>query len=166
MALDATVGSPNANSYITVSEANQYFTNRAFSDGWDEVEDQPALLITASKQLDWYATWKGNKATSEQSMDWPRKNVVDKSGTLIPSDIIPTAVKEAVAELALSSFDGDRTADDDLAGLAMVQASTLKVQTDGGGSTSTAKKTIPDKIWKILTGLVIRSGGVVRLMRA
>ena len=167
MALDATVGSPDANSYITVSEATSYFSDRAFSSGWDDVDDQAALLVTASKQLDWYVTWKGTKATSEQGMDWPRDGVVDELGNPIPNDIIPKAVKEAVAEYALSSFESDRTADDDLAGLAMVQASTLKVQTDGGGSTSTAKETIPDKIWKMLSGLTTRSGiGVVRLMRA
>lgn len=166
MVLDATVGSPDANSYITVSEANQYFTNRAFSGDWDDVDDQSALLITASQQLDWYVKWKGTKATSEQGMDWPRNGVSDELGKPIPNDVIPKAVKQAVAELAMSSFDGDRTADDDLAGLAMVQASTLKVQTDGGGSTSTAKDAIPEKIWKILDGLALRSGGVVRLVRA
>jgi hypothetical protein len=167
MSLDATVGSPNANSYITINEATNYFADRAFASNWDDFDNQSALLITASKQLDWYVTWKGTKFTSEQAMDWPRNGVVDELGSPIPTDIIPKVVKEAVAELALSSLDGDRTADNDLAGLAMVQASTLKVQTDGGGSTSTARDTIPDKIWKMLSGLTTRSGiGVVRLMRA
>jgi len=166
MALDNTVGSADANSYVSLAEANAYFADRAHAESWEEVENQEQMLITASSQLDWYVTWKGTRVTGTQAMDWPRSGVYDKVGELYPEDVIPNDVKVAVYELALSSFDVDRTADGDLAGLSEVRASSLMLKTDDG-MYNTKPDTIPDKIWKILSGLTTKSGiGVVRLIRA
>lgn len=168
MAIDATVGSSTANSYVTLEEADDYFADRAHSSEWEESSEQSQLLITASRMLDWYVTWKGYRSSTTQSMQWPRTGVYRKDGSEVDPTIIPTDVKTAVFELALSSIDDDRTADSDLAGIEEVQVSTLKIKADDGDYNSTAAETIPEKIWKILSDLYSTGGGVsvVRLMRA
>jgi len=167
MALDATIGSPDANSYVTVTGASSYFADRAHSLAWENEEEQGAALVTASRMLDWYITWKGFKSSAEQSMNWPRMNVVRPDSSLVADNIIPMEVKVAVFELALSSLESDRTSDGDMAGLGQIKAGSLSIKTDGGGTTSTSPDTIPEKIWKILSDLTSKSGiGVVRLVRA
>lgn len=167
MAINAEIGSPIANSYITLVEADIYFADRMHSDAWENFEDKSSALITSSQMLDWYVKWKGYKTTSEQSMEWPRVNVIRRDGTEIASDIVPQEVKVAAFELALSSLEGDRTADDLLAGIEQIKAGTLMVKADSGDIDSTAADTIPERIWKILSDLYMRGDiSVVRLMRA
>lgn len=54
MALDATVGGPNANSYLTVAEADAYFATRLFSSLWTAAvtATKEAALIQATRMLD------------------------------------------------------------------------------------------------------------------
>jgi len=166
MALDATVGGEDSNSYVTVSEADTYFENRTHASAWEQLENKESYLITASKQLDWYISWKGTKQYDEQAMDWPRSDALSSSGVEYPEDEIPNCVKEATFEMALSSLDIDRTADQDLDGLAEVRAASLMIKTD---SSLRSKKfeTIPDKIRRILADVTANSGiRVVRLLRA
>lgn len=167
MALIATVGSPDANSYVTVQEAAAYFSHRTHSEAWGEFDEQPAALCTASQMLDWYIKWKGIKASAEQAMLWPRTEVSRNDGTLVADDIIPPELKVAVYELALSSLDADRTEDNPLAGIDQVKAGTLMVKASAGGYDSTSEDTIPEKVWNILSDLY-NSGdiSVVRLVRA
>lgn len=167
MALNATVGSPDANSYVTVAEAAAYFSDRVHSELWDEFEDQAAALVTASQMLDWYVKWKGNRSSTTQSMYWPRVEVTRSDGTVIDETILPPELKVAVYELALSSLEKDRTADNPLAGLEQVKAGSLMVKADNGDIDSTEIDAIPEKVWKILSDLYTRGNmSVVRLMRA
>jgi len=168
MALVATIGAADANSYVTVEEAEAYFADRLHADGWIalEAEDKSKILVTASRQLDWYAKWKGYVATDIQSMSWPRVSVVKPDESTVPSDIIPNAVKAAVYELALSSIDTDRTSDSDMAGLAEIKAGSVMLKADDG-LYNTKPKAVPLKIWKILSDYTLRSGNnLVRLVRA
>ena len=167
MALDATVGSSTANSYVTVAEADSYFSDRLHADAWEDYEYKASALVTASQMLDWYVRWKGSKATETQSMQWPRSGVVRRDGTTVADDIIPSEVKTAVYELALSSLESDRTSDDPMAGIEQVKAGSLMVKADSGDVNSTAIKAIPEKVWKILSDLSTRGDlSVVRLIRA
>lgn len=167
MALDATVGGATANSYVTMTEASAYFVDRTHKSRWESFSEQPAALVTASRMLDWYVTWYGAKTEpSVQSMGWPRVEATDRGGEEIASDIIPFAVKTATIELALSSLASDRTADNDLLGIAQIKAGSLSVTAKEDSPYTKDKSAIPDKIWKILTGLYIRNVNVVRLERA
>jgi len=168
MALDATVGGVSANSYVTLSEAEAYFKDRAHVAVWNALayDARANFLITASRMLDWYSTWKGDKVSYTQSMDWPRTEVLYPDGTDYPSNIIPSEVKVAVFELALSSVETDRSADQDLDGLAEIRAGSLTLKTD---SSLRGRKPnpIPDKVKNIISAFVSSAGiGVVRLMRA
>ncbi len=167
MALDATIGSPNANSYVTVAEANDYFSDRLHADIWKNFENQASALVTASQLLDWYVKWKGVKSTSIQSMQWPRKNVIRSDGTIVADDIIPSEVKIAVYELALSSLASDRTADNPMAGIEQVKAGSLFVKADSGDFHTTSVDVIPEKVRKIISDLYSSGSlSVVRLVRA
>ena len=168
MALDATPGSDVANSYVTVAEANAYFSDRAHASDWEDNDEQASALITASSMLDWYIKWKGSKTTSTQSMDWPRTGVVLADGSAVADDSIPREVKVAVYELTLSSLEEDRTADSSMAGLDQVKAGSLMVKSETKGYPDTAPDTIPEKVKMILSDLTSTGSGisVVRLMRA
>jgi hypothetical protein len=169
MALNAIVADPNANSYVTVAEANAYFSDRAYAEEWEKFADQAQVLITSSSLLDWYVRWKGVKAiatASTQAMQWPRDEVYDSENTLIANDIIPVAVKTATMELALSSLGGDRVADDDLLGLLQLDAGSLSMRMQEDSPYKKTSKVIPEKIWKILSGLFTQNTRTVRLMRA
>jgi hypothetical protein len=167
MALNATVGAPDANSYVTVAEADAYFADRIHSDSWQTVDSPPSALVTASRLLDWYIKWKGHRSSTTQSMQWPRTGVSRPDGSSVDTTIIPSEVKTAVFELALSSLEADRTADSGLAGIEQVKVGSLMVKADNGDVDSTAASVIPEKVNKILSDLVSSGSlSVVRLMRA
>jgi len=166
MALDATIGGTASNSYVTLTEANAYFANRAHASAWEDVDEPDKALMTATSVIDWYVSWKGVRVNGTQALDWPRSEVYDKTGVYYSEDIIPADVKTAVFEMALVSISADRTVDGDLDGLAEVRAASLLLRVDTGIQ-NTAPETIPEKIWKILGGLTTRgSGSVIWLKRA
>lgn len=167
MALDASVGTSTSNSYVTVAEGDSYFVDRLHGSAtWTALTEKEAALITCSSLIDWYHKFKGDKVSEDNGLDWPRTGAVRSSGVAIEEDVIPIEVKQAVFELVLSSAIADRTADDPLAGLSQATAGPLTVKTDGGGVDSTAKDVIPEHIKKLLSGLTVSMGGVVRLIRA
>jgi hypothetical protein len=96
----ATVGAADANSYITLAEA------QAFADGdIDAVEwyaastDQKIrALITATRNLD-LVGFAGKKATTTQALQWPRTGVTTTDGPIADTEV-PKEIKTAVWELA------------------------------------------------------------------
>jgi len=166
MALDATVGTTTANSYVTLAEAIAYFQDRAATELWDDSDEQSQLLITASRLIDWQLQFAGTKTNELQSMQFPRTGITLPSGYAVPSDTIPTDVKMAVFELALSSVEADRVADNPLAGLDTVTAGPLTIKSSNPTQNPTAP-VIPNHVRAILAGYLATSGmGVYRLNRA
>ena len=166
MALDATIGGYTANSYVTVEEADAYFLDRIHSEDWGVSVPKEQALITASRMLDWYLKFKGYKADAEQAMEWPRVEVTLSSGYEVSSTIIPKAVKVATFEMALAVLAEDRSLDDDLAGLAHVQAGPLVIKT-AQGIRPAAKSPVPDRVKESLRDYIRGSGiSVVWLERA
>ena len=166
MALNATIGATDSNSYVTLSEADAYFEDRMHSSSWDAITDQEPFLISASQMLDWYINWKGFKTSDTQFMLWPRKDVVRRNGTTVANNIIPNEIKTAVFELTISSLENDRLEDNPMAGIDQLKVSSLVIKASVGGVDSTAKNVIPEKVYKILSDLYTLGGmSVVRLMR-
>ena len=87
MALDATPGSPNATSYVTIVEGDQYFRDRLHAEQWFALDytKKASALITATSMLDWYMKWEGSRSTTTQSLDWPRIGVIGEDEIPIPS---------------------------------------------------------------------------------
>lgn len=100
--VDASVGTPTANSYVLVAEADAYFEASFGRSLWAPAtpEDKATLVVNASRALDSFMEWAGYKASQTQSMEWPRTGTYDKAGFAYASDAIPMPVKFAVYELA------------------------------------------------------------------
>lgn len=126
--LIATVGAANANSYVTLAEAQTYHDLNLGSDAWFEAEegDQIRALIKAARRLQ-QETWLGSRVDSTQALAWPRAGVAkidavvgwggvgwDYSGWSTSGDWreqylpdeIPQQVKDAQCELALAYLNG------------------------------------------------------------
>lgn len=167
MALVATVGAINANSYVTVDEGDIYFAERANSAKYEAVEDKEAGFISASRLLDWNLKFNGYKTSSSQSMEFPRDGIVLSDGTVVPSDAIPALIKYATFELMYASIGVDRMADNSLAGIEQIKAGPLFVKATPAGYGSTKAGVVPEFIRQMLSDYTASSGiGVVRLMRA
>lgn len=170
MAINATLGDPDQNSYVTDDEADLYFEDRAFSSKWEALtyEKKEPLLILCSRTIDWYVTWKGFKKSATQPMEWPRTDVILRDGSTVADDYLPVAVKIAVFEQVISSIDKDPTLVDPLMGLEEIKVATLalRAKPDQSGSRTKSKSVVPEKVLKILKDLRSSSSfGVVRLMR-
>lgn len=126
MALIVETGSglTNADSYVSLTDANTYHVARGSSTWTASVPSdavKEAALIKATDFIDarYRDRWKGRKNTSAQALTWPRTGaVIDGDGSegfvagfgpvtngfLISSDTIPELLKRAVSELALRSL--------------------------------------------------------------
>ena len=116
MALDATVGSSSADSYCTVAYADTYFASSYNRPLWEalDTEYKEIVLKESTRLLDGLVSWYGYRATSVQSLRWPRAYVRDTdsiwgsaqymdvivSEAYIDSTIIPKQIKDIVCELA------------------------------------------------------------------
>lgn len=115
MALDPTVGGANANSYVSLAEANAYMLTRTNSSAWSALGVSPvgdpereALLITATSRID-VERFREMRTASTQRLQWPRYGLWDEDGYLIPSDTIPRFIKEAVYEMAMAILGAGTT---------------------------------------------------------
>lgn len=92
-------GLSNANSYVDVDFADDYFSTRGYSK-WATLTEgtKEVLLIKATDYINNAFKWNGKKLTSEQSLRFPRQNLTDYEGSKIEG--IPVAIKESVCECA------------------------------------------------------------------
>ncbi len=132
----ATPGAANANSYLTLAEANTYFESRLYSDAWDATVDDAVknkAIVMATRVLDYtfiarkelkigtdgkfYTTsrgWAGLPSTDTQALAWPRIGMFDANGVAIDSTVIPQQLKDATAEFAGQLLSTDTTANNDV----------------------------------------------------
>lgn len=99
-------GLEDSNSYVSVSEADDYLVIKPNSTAW-------AALITATKEkylawatrlLDQRAKWAGTKAVADSALAWPRLYVFDREKLPVPIDVVPDEVKAATVEIAYHLF--------------------------------------------------------------
>ena len=169
MALNATLSASDANCYVTLAESELYFADRMHSTAWTSLTDavKNQLLITSSQMLDWHIKWKGTKATTAQSMQWPREDAIRPDGTEIDDDVLPSEIKTAVYEQAFVNISADRMSDDPLSGIGQLKAGSLMIKAGPEKPNQTNAKPVPDHIYAILSDLYTQGrGSVVRLLRA
>lgn len=124
--IDATVGGSEANSYVTLAEADAYLgLDRLHAESWIAAANitREASLIWATKILDEAFNWTGFKSTTEQALRWPRSGTYDADGHSYDYESIPKQVKDATCDLALALFLRDRTGDPAVHGLGLSSAS-------------------------------------------
>ncbi len=154
LVLVATAGAANANSFLTVAEADTYFEGRLpLSTPWEDNENKAASLVMATRILSamaqahrslkigmtyihetnaYYYTsraWTGTVSTTTQALAWPRTGMLDANGNAIGVSVIPQALKDATAELAGQLSITDTTLDNDIsvAGITSVKAGSVAV---------------------------------------
>jgi hypothetical protein len=94
-------GLTNSNSYVSEAELTTYATDRGVT-----ISGTNAVLLIQSMDYIESQDFKGYKYTEEQALQWPRGNV-SIDGYLIDVDEIPTLLKEAQMETALSIDAGN-----------------------------------------------------------
>lgn len=98
----ATPGAPDANSYLTIREAEAFVANMLSAQGWpDDDELQEALLIQATTLADGVIKYHGVLASPDQALRVPREGLTDRDGRTYPADAVPERLKLAVLRLGM-----------------------------------------------------------------
>lgn len=150
--LISTPGASDANSFVSLEDANDYFETRLPLDPpWITSGDVPKMLLIMAtriltsmvvprRSLRWdkagdpyYYTsraWTGTPSTSTQSLVMPMRGLYDFLGRAIPEDEIHQSMKDATSELAGQLGISDRTLDNDVIvqGIKRVKASSVEVE--------------------------------------
>lgn len=109
-------GKSNANSYVSVADADQYHENASASTDWsgaeESVKEQALRLATQYLDAQYGGRWRGTKASRDQALAWPRSYAYDDDDYLYDSDAIPQKLADAASELALRVIEGDTLLDD------------------------------------------------------
>lgn len=97
------------NSYVTVAEADAYFSDRANAD-WAALttsQKESALILGCDYLEATYGNaWQGYRVNADQHLSWPRAEVYVE-GVLISSASVPSAIKRAQFEMALRASAGE-----------------------------------------------------------
>lgn len=106
-------GLPNADSYITIEEADAYLAKYGFDDdsNWSsatDAEKEDAIRRATQEYLEgiYYNCWRGSVRTYSQKLSWPRVGAHDDAGRVIGGTEVPDPIKEACAMVALNIRQG------------------------------------------------------------
>ena len=168
--IDATPGGVNANSFETVAEANQYFSDRIpLNPPW-VASGEEAYLITATRLLcnlaQPYKTffpaqggspayyrvrrqWLGKPATATQRLAFPRIGLSDANGNTVDPTIIPQDIKDAESEFAGQLLSEDRSLDNSviIQGLTSLKAGSVAL----GFKNDVIAQVVPQAVYDMLT---------------
>lgn len=139
-------GKSDANSYISVDEANSYHSGRG-NTLWETLsttEKEQAIVRSVDYMIQVYRLkWDGTRNTTVQALDFPRSFVEIKDhqyqtvngyaiiggNTFYPNDEVPQEVKNACAELAFKAASGE-LAEDLTQGVIREKVDVLEVEYD------------------------------------
>ena len=124
--------------YIEVTDANTYFSERLFSETWDDSDDatKEKALKHATRSIE-KLSFDGYKTDPEQELEFPRNGLTD----------IPEAVKFACCEEAIALLSGKNPEE---------AADTLNVSSEGFVSVRTTYDTKIARPW-IQMGLMSKT---------
>jgi|TARA_A100001011_G_C14211995_1_gene800330 hypothetical protein len=182
--IDATVGGANANSYLTLTDANAIIDGlvedadvTAWSSATDDQKNR--ALYTAAQRLD-RERYLGARATDTQSLQWPRTGVrkpdtyINTYAVGFPFRIttdyftdteIPDQVQKAQAILAVYlNNNKDGIGLSGLEDFKSVQVGSINVTPDKSGAVGADR--IPPIIERYLTGLRISGPGNIAIQRS
>lgn len=155
MAIIATAGAANANSFCTQAEAdaNAAQLGVAAAD-WNAASDtvKEAALRQATALLDAMFVWCGTAASTTQALGWPRSGLKAPNGGDLSSTTVPKLICDATAAYARHLLETDPTAS--AGGSAGGEIKSLKagsvqiVYTEGTAAAAT--RVVPDPILWII----------------
>jgi hypothetical protein len=148
MTIIATPGAVDANSYLTVAEADAYHAARLHNTAWTTADEatKESALQWATRVLD-RESWVGCRTNESQGLRWPRTEVYDQDDYWVPQDQIPKFLKDATAELAFLLLTSDRTADAGTEGLKDIKVGPIEIAID----LSTKVKTMSPEVWDMIS---------------
>jgi hypothetical protein len=130
---DPSISGVASNSFISLSDANDYFSSRYGVDAWTELNDtdKQKLLVQSTYRLN-RERFIGLPTTRSQSLAWPRQYMIDVDGLPLSSTSIPKELKWATCELALYTLtESDRLMNDnELENFKSYEIGLIKLQTN------------------------------------
>lgn len=100
-------GSATATSYATVAQFRQYWINRGVSHDDNDPQIQ-GYLNSATEYIDITFTFRGEKTSTTQALEWPRHGLSNYEGySEYDSNEIPQRIIDAVCYMAAQAKAGD-----------------------------------------------------------
>jgi len=100
-------GLTTSNVYATITEAAQYLENTGRKDAWAAFSSavRSSALIQGADYVDqkYRKSFKGVRFSSAQALEWPRSQVYNELGELVPAAEIPVEIGEASIEFAFEA---------------------------------------------------------------
>lgn len=102
MAINATPGSPTADSYATLAEGDIFFAASLYPEVWTAASDdnQERALKMGTRLLDAYFKWLGMRTYSDQALGFPRTGLFRDSTVPVDSVTIPIEIRNAAIEFS------------------------------------------------------------------
>lgn len=90
-------------SYVSVAAADTYHSEHGAPATWTAATtaQKEAALMAATVWMDATYSWRGSITDDDQALGWPREDVYDDEGRDIDDNIVPQAVQDCCAYLAL-----------------------------------------------------------------
>lgn len=161
LAIDATPGGTDSNSFCTLAEANAYHESRLDNESWNSASDstKTSSLVWAARILD-RLRWLGDIDADTQAMRWPRSDVYDQDGRSVAG--VPSFLKEAQAELALKLIK-DGSADD---ARELEQIKIGSISLNYGDTTQESNSDLPDEVVSMVAPYLMASGKSIGIVRS
>lgn len=167
LVLEDGTGLASANSYVSETDADTYFDDRATTD-WtgDTTSDKEAALIRASAAIDAtyrarFPGWRSNGR--DQGLEWPRTNAYDYEG--LPVDGVPVEIINATCEAALIELTdpGAMTPDLERGGqIRAMSAGSVSIEYAAAASATTTRTLIDGILSSLLGPTTMYSARAVR----
>lgn len=106
MIVENGTGLTNANSFVSVDYADDYFSARNVTQ-WASLTDheKEVLLIKATDYVNASYKFRGKKSTQAQALSFPRINCIDNDGYKVEG--VPNNLKDAVCEASILLNGGE-----------------------------------------------------------
>lgn len=172
MTLTTTAGAADADSYVSVADADTYHTARGTAAWTGEDAAKEAALRRATAWLD--GTYRSRlpgerRYDRTQALEWPRLSVYDSDGNPVDSDTIPREIVHATCEAAARELASAGSLSPDVTTADAVKRERVgPMEVEYAGiPTATAKRPILTVVEDILSGLLMSvSAGTRWLGRA
>lgn len=182
----ATPGASNANSYVTIAEADAYMAGRLNASAWTtaDTDTRSRALIEAQRNLT-PLLWVGSRVTDTQALAWPRayapnpdapapvsttgrENLLPRFIVYYGDTVVPQRVKDAQVELALEflkSGTADLAVVDGSFNITREKVDVLEVEYSDPSlrAVGLAKYT---RVMSLVTPLFVNSGSGLSVVRA
>jgi hypothetical protein len=170
LVLDATVGGPNANTYVTLAEAEAYVERMMATAAWTSATEQEKIVALghAARRLD-QEVFLGQRATTTQALQWPRAYVADPVWPYqaLPSTTIPEAIQAAQVVLAVELLEAAATEAVATPEPAMshITVGPITVEYEGAAAATAAVDDLPSEVYRLLRGFLSGGYGQFAILR-